>query len=224
MLCAFGILAALVERQRSGKGQVVDCSMSEGAAYVGSWLTQSRNLPIWQGGRGENVLDGGAFFYGAYETSDGKYMSVGALEPQFYNLFMETLGLDLDQFDPENEKCKEEVQRKFKTKTQSEWSELFEKVDACVFPVVDWENAHQYPHNVARKAFVPKELTDNVIVPAPAPILSRTPAVSSVQRNDSNKDYLKQVEEVFGEIGLKSRDIQQLYEDGVLMLPTNSKL
>lgn len=202
--------------------------MSEGAAYVGSWLTQSRGswlkqLPIWGGERGENMLDGGAFFYGAYETSDGKYMSVGALEPQFYEEFMRVLGLDIDQFDSDTEKCREEVQRRFKTKTQGEWSALFENVDACVFPVVDWKNADQYPHNRARKAFVPKELTDDIVVPTPAPILSRTPAVSGAQKND-NQDYLKQVIEIFEENGLATEDIQKYHEDGALILPANSKL
>lgn len=223
LLCAFGILAAIVERHGSGKGQIIDCSMTEGAAYVGSWLTQSRGMPFWHGGRGENMLDGGAFFYGAYETSDGKYMSVGALEPQFYEEFMRILGLDLDQFDPNTDKCREEVQRIFKTKTQTEWNELFENVDACVFPVLDWQNADQYPHNNARKSFVAKELTENVVVPAPAPLLSRTPAVSSVQKNVT-QDYLKQVEEIFKENGLKTSEIQRLHDEKALFLPANSKL
>lgn len=223
LLCAFGILSALLERHRSGKGQIVDCSMTEGAAYVGSWLTRSRNLPIWNAGRGENILDGGAFYYDTYETADGKYMSVGALEPQFYSEFMRILDLDIDQFDSNNETCRAEVQRVFKTKTQDEWSQLFECVDACVFPVLDWTNADEHPHNKDRKAFVSKTITEGVVVPNPVPILSRTPAVSSVEKNDS-RDYYNQIEEIFREAGLKVADIQQYHQDGTLILPTNSKL
>lgn len=222
LLCAFGILAAILERHHSGKGQIVDCSMTEGAAYVGSWLTRSRNLPIWNGERGENILDGGSFFYTTYETSDGKFMAVGALEPQFYKELMNILELDIDQYDSNNDKCKDEVQRIFKTKTQREWSELFENVDACVFPVLDWQNADQHPHNIARNAFVSKEFTDDV-VPTPAPRLLRTPAVSSILKSESN-DYLHEIREIFRDFGLDPSDIQKLHKEGALILPTSSKL
>lgn len=197
--------------------------MTEGAAYVGSWLTRSRNLPIWNGGRGENILDGGVFYYDTYETADGKYMSVGALEPQFYSELMRILDLNIDQFDSDNEKCKTEVQRIFKTKTQDEWSQLFECVDACVFPVLDWTNSDEHPHNSVRKSFVSKTITDDVVVPKPAPILSRTPAISSVEKSD-NRDYYNQVEEIFREAGLNGADINLYHKDGALILPTNSKL
>lgn len=197
--------------------------MTEGAAYVGSWLTRSRNLPIWNAGRGENILDGGAFYYDTYKTSDGKYMSVGALEPQFYDEFIRVLELEIDQLDPDIKKCREEVQRVFKTKTQMEWSKLFETVDACVFPVLDWETADQHPQNSARKSFVPKKLTDDTVIPTPAPLLSRTPAISSAQKNDT-QDYFKQVEEVFKDAGLKFADIKRYHKEGALILPTNAKL
>ncbi|XP_055300897.1 alpha-methylacyl-CoA racemase [Sitodiplosis mosellana] len=223
LLCAFGILAAIVERHSSGKGQIVDCSMTEGAAYVGSWLTRSRNLPIWGGGRGENILDGGAFYYGTYETSDGKYMSVGALEPQFYSEFMRILELDFDQFDPNIDKCRKEVQQIFKTKTQSEWSKLFESVDACVFPVLQWKNAEQHPHNNVRNSFVSKAVTDGIVVPTPAPLLSRTPAVSGVQCECQN--YSKQIEEIFKDAGLTAAEVKKYQKDGALILPnSNAKL
>ncbi|XP_031626329.1 alpha-methylacyl-CoA racemase [Contarinia nasturtii] len=223
LLCAFGILAALLERHHSGKGQIVDCSMTEGAAYVASWLTRSRELPIWSAGRGKNILDGGAFYYGTYETSDGKYMSVGALEPQFYSEFMRILKLDFDQFDSNTDRCRDEIQRIFKTKTQNEWSKLFENVDACVFPVLDWQNADQHPHNIARQSFVPKELTDgSVVTPTPAPLLSRTPAVSS-SKCDS-EDYIKQLDEIFKDAGLSTDDIRKYHTEGALVLPNNSKL
>lgn len=223
LLCAFGILAALLERHHSGKGQVVDCSMTEGAAYVGSFLTRSRSLPIWVGDRGENTLDGGAFYYRTYETSDGKFMSVGALEPQFYEVFIKTLGLNIEQFDSDTDKCAKEVQRVFKTKTQREWSKAFEKLDACVFPVLDWQSADQHPHNVARNTFVPRQATHGDIVAAPAPLLSRTPATSSVEKKES-KDYIQQVDDIFREHGLNLDDIDVLQKDGALIMPTQSKL
>lgn len=196
--------------------------MTEGAAYVGAWLARSRDLPIWSGGRGENMLDGGAFYYGAYETSDGKYMSVGALEPQFYEEFKNILGLDFEQFDSDTEKCRNAIERAFKTKTQREWSDLFELTDACVYPVLDWETADQHPHNIARESFVPKHLTDGSVVARPAPKLSRTPAVSSVEKVQT-KDYLQQVQEIFKDHGL-SNDIDALQKVGALILPTQSKL
>lgn len=197
--------------------------MTEGAAYVGSWLTRSRDLAIWRGKRGENFLDGGAFFYRTYETRDGKYMSVGALEPQFYDEFIRILGVNFTQLDVDDENCSKETQRIFKTKTQREWTELFENVDACVFPVLDWETADQHPHNSARKMFVPKNLTDGSVVPAPAPLLSRTPAASSVTKNNA-MDYLQQIEAIFNDHGLKTSEIESLHKSGALILPTQSKL
>lgn len=198
--------------------------MTEGAAYVGTWLTRSRNLPIWSGtNRGENILDGGAFFYGTYETSDRKFMSVGALEPQFYEQFKNILNLKFDQFESDTVKCKEAVNQAFKSKTQREWCDLFEQTDACVYPVLDWETADQHPQNIERKSFVPKHLTDGCVVARPAPKLSRTPAVSSVE-NEQSTDYLQQVEEIFKDHGLNPNDIEKFSENGAIILPTRSKL
>lgn len=196
--------------------------MTEGAAYVSSWLTRSRSLPIWSAGKGENMLDGGAFYYGTYETNDGKYMSVGALEPQFYSEFIRILEVDFDQFDSNTDECKNEIQRIFKTKTQTEWSQLFEGVDACVFPVLDWENAHQHPHNNARNSFVPKNLTKDTVVPTPAPRLLRTPATSGV--TCKAQDYLIQVQDIFKDAGLDAAQMIDYHKEDALILPKNSKL
>lgn len=192
--------------------------MTEGAAYVGCVLTRSRRSPRWKGDRGENILDGGAFYYRTYETSDGKFMSVGALEPKFYEIFIKTLGLNIDQFDTDTDKCAKEIQRVFKTKTQREWSEVFEKIDACVFPVLDWQTVDQHPHSIARKAFVPKHSTDGLIVAAPTPLLSRTPPNSSVLNNQSH-DYVQQVNDIFREHGLDPDDIDTLQRDGAIIMP-----
>lgn len=198
--------------------------MTEGAAYVGSFLTRSQKLPIWGGRRGENILDGGAFFYGNYETSDGKFMSVGALEPQFYDKFVNVLGLsDLEQTEALSPDARDKVQRIFQTKTQKEWTDIFEALDACVFPVLDWQDADRHPQNVQRKTFAPKHSTDNDVVANPAPKLSRTPAVSSVL--NALPAYDEQVAEILAEAGLQESDIRKLFDDGaVIPAATNSKL
>lgn len=222
LLCALGICMALLERHRSGKGQVIDCSMTEGAAYVGSWLTRSQRLPIWGHPRGHNMLDGGAFYYATYETKDGKFMSVGAIEPQFFDEFCRVLGLpaDVEQFDDDTGATKTLVKEIFKTRTQAQWTELFENTDACVHPVLEWQDAHSYIHNKQRGTFVNETDTDGLVVPAPAPKLSRTPAVSSVQR----RGHVERTLEVIGELNMSKEEIQQLCEDGILTLPLNAKL
>lgn len=210
LLCAFGICVALLERSRSGKGQVIDHSMTEGAAYVASWLMRSRELPIWGSVRGDNMLDGGSFFYGTYETKDKKYMSVGAIEPQFFKEFANGLELDIDQFG-ENDTAKIKVAEKFKTKTQKEWTEIFEDIDACVFPVVEWEEAKQHRQHQYRESFVKD--TNNV-VPTPAPSLSRTPAKSSVLKAQAPEES---IENLLKEIGVQEDEIKELYNEGALL-------
>lgn len=221
LMCAFGICIALLERHRSGQGQVVDCAMVEGAAYVGSWLFRSRELPVWGNARGENFLDSGSHAYDTYETKDGKFMSVGALEPQFYAELLKGLKLDpsmVPQFGDvdENRKTLTDV---FKRKTQSEWCEIFDHVDACVFPVLDWNEAHQHEHNKARNVFF--DSTDS-IMPNPAPKLSRTPGQSCA--NIPDRDPVDMALEILGELGLKRKEIRELHEDGSLVLGDKSKL
>lgn len=201
--------------------------MVDGCAYVGSFLTRSQSLPLWGNDRGGNILDGGAFFYSVYETKDG-FMSVGALEPQFFTEFINILGVDgLNQSDAYSAESKKKVEEAFKTKTQEEWNALFENTDACVYPVLDWQNADQHPHNKHCKTFVPKEITNGFIVPSPAPKLSRTPASSGVIKNrddDNGDDYMKQVEEICKEIDLNANDIEKLIQEGALISPVHSKL
>ncbi|KAK2718935.1 hypothetical protein QYM36_006072 [Artemia franciscana] len=128
LLCSLGILMALFERTKTGLGQIIDASMSEGAAYVGSWLYKSRDLPVWGESRGKTWFDGGTHFYGVYETKDNKFMSVGAIEGQFYKLFLEKLDLnpnDWPQFSESPEVRRRELANIFKTKNQDEWTQLF---------------------------------------------------------------------------------------------------
>jgi len=224
LMCAFGICVALLERHRSGKGQIVDCAMVEGAAYVGSWLYRSRNLPVWGGERGDNLLDTGNHSYDTYETKDGKFMSVGALEPQFYDVFIKGLGLEPHQVDQignveKNRKLLTEI---FKQKTQQEWCQVFDGVDACVFPVLEWDEAPRHEHNRARNVFLDESKANGVVVPNPAPKLSRTPGQSSA--HFAERHPMDMAQEILKEIGMKQDDIKKLYEENILLLGDEPKL
>ncbi|XP_064474721.1 alpha-methylacyl-CoA racemase-like [Ornithodoros turicata] len=180
LLCALGICMALLERHKSGLGQVIDASMVEGAAYVSSFLWRSRSskmsIPIWVNERGKDLLDGGAHFYNTYETKDGQYMAVGALEPQFYEKLLQGLGLEGDtatQFGDWDD-CRQLFATIFKSKTQEEWCSIFDGSDSCVVPVLPYHKAHEHRHNAERRSFAPSG--DGCIVPRPSPRLSRTPA------------------------------------------------
>ncbi|XP_035218038.1 alpha-methylacyl-CoA racemase-like [Stegodyphus dumicola] len=178
LICALGICLALLERQKSGKGQVIDANMVEGSAYVSSWLWSTRKegfpIPLWANSKGKNVIDGGSHFYQTYETKDGKYMAVGALEPQFYRALMKGLGIDENEYSQFSDW--EETTKKFSeiflTKTQEEWCEVFNFTDACVTPVVPLEESHKHIHNIANKSFI---TNGKESIPVPAPRLSRTP-------------------------------------------------
>ncbi|XP_052865133.1 alpha-methylacyl-CoA racemase [Anopheles cruzii] len=224
LMCAFGILAALVERHRSGKGQIVDNAMVEGAAYVGSWLFRSQSLPLWGKARGENMLDGGTHFYDTYETKDGKFLSVGAIEHRFYQQLLEGLGLDpdLSQFGHEEERRKQ-FEDIFRTKTRDEWMAIFETKDACVFPVLELDEVASYAHNRDRQVFLdPLKTTDDTTVPTPAPKLSRTPATSGAL--SKKRDDLEMTVEILGEVGIDFPQIVRLHEEGVVLLSTAPKL
>lgn len=179
LMCAFGIVLALLQRQSSNVGQVIDCNMVEGSSYLGSWLYRSQHLPIWGKPRGHNFLDTGRHFYETYETKDGKFMAVGALEPQFYAQLLKGLGLSPDeitQFD-NYEESKKVFTKRFLEKTQDEWRVIFDKCDACVTPVLSLEEAPLHPHNAERNAFVVSH-ENGQLVPGPAPRLSVTPGMS----------------------------------------------
>jgi len=178
MLLAFGMCAAMLEAQRSGEGQVVDAAMVDGAASLMTMTFAFRQLGLWTEGRGVNILDTGAPFYEVYDTSDGKWFSVGAIEPQFYAELLKVLGLEADQLPAQNDRdqwaaMKERFAAIFRTRTRDAWAEAFAGKDACGAPVLSPWEAHTNPHNVHRQTFVEVE---GVVQPGPVPRFSRTPA------------------------------------------------
>jgi alpha-methylacyl-CoA racemase len=178
LMLTMGILAALHERSRSGRGQVVDASMVDGAALLTAFVHGMNAAGLWQEGRERNVLDGAAAFYDTYECADGLHVAVGCVEPHFYGELLDVLGLsgedlplqyDLDAA-PELKKRLAEV---FATRPRDDWAALFADSDACVSPVLSPWEAHEHPHNKERETFVE---VGGIRQPAPAPRFSRTPA------------------------------------------------
>lgn len=177
MMLAFGVVCALLESATSGKGQVVDAAMTDGSAVLATMFTGLREMGVWNDVRGTNMLDTGAHFYEVYETSDGGFMSVGAIEPQFYAQLLGGLGLADDATMPDQgdqqawSALKERFADVFRTRTRDEWTATFDGTDACVAPVLSMLEAHDHPHNVARETFT---TVAGVVQPAPAPRFSRT--------------------------------------------------
>ena len=178
MLLVTGVLAALVERARSGLGQVVDAAMVDGSATLTAFVHALRASGDWSDERGTNLLDGGAPFYDTYETADGGYMSVGALERRFYALFVAGLGLSADDLPAQMDRAGWPELRRvfttaFKTRTRDQWMAIFRDVDACVYPVLSLGEVADHPLTRERHGFVTVE---GISQPAPAPRFGRTPA------------------------------------------------
>jgi alpha-methylacyl-CoA racemase len=184
MFLAFGVVCGLLEAGRSGRGQVVDAAMVDGAAVLSTMFWALRAMGAHSDVRGTNLLDTGAHFYEVYETADGRHVAVGAIEPQFYAELCRLTGFEADRPDappyldrtswPER---KEAMARLFRTRTRAEWCDLLERSDACVAPVLSFAEAPGHPHLRARGTFVE---VDGVVQPAPAPRFSRTPG--AIQR------------------------------------------
>jgi alpha-methylacyl-CoA racemase len=198
MLLAFGVACALVERARSGKGQVVDAAMVDGAAVLMTMMHTFRQTPMWSDERGTNLLDTGAHFYETYETKDGKYVSIGSIEPQFYAELLKRTGLEGQDLPRQMDRAqwpamKERLAAVFKSKTRDEWCALMEGSDVCFAPVLTMGEAYEHPHNVARRTFV--EIAGKMH-PAPAPRFSRTapdtpqpPAHAGQHTDDALRDW-----------------------------------
>jgi alpha-methylacyl-CoA racemase len=173
-----GVLAALLEAQKSGKGQIVDAAMCDGAASLMSMFFDMAASGRWVEGRDQNFLDGGAHFYGVYECSCGRFISIGSIEPQFYALLREHAGLSEDCFDAQMDRkswpsLKEKLAEVFKTKSRDDWCKIMEGTDICFAPILTMAEAPKHPHMAARNVFVERH---GVTQPAPAPRFSRTPS------------------------------------------------
>ncbi len=176
MFLAFGVVCALLEAQKSGKGQVVDAAMVDGAAYLAAGIYGLYSQGTWADERGVNVIDSGAPWYDVYKTKDGKWLSVGAIEKRFYAELVEKLGLGDAQLPKQHDrKGWPELRRRFTEaiagKTRSEWETVFAESDACVAPVLSFGEVEAHPHNKARTTF---HRRDGVLQPGPAPRYSRT--------------------------------------------------
>jgi alpha-methylacyl-CoA racemase len=177
MLLALGVVAAVLEAGRSGRGQVVDAAMVDGAALLTTQLHELLAAGLWSDRRGVNLLDGGAPFYSVYETADGRHLAVGALEAGFYAELLERVGLDDADLPGQLDRdgwpvLRERLAALFRTRTRDQWCRLLEGTDACVAPVLSLAEAPAHPHNQVRNTFVE---VGGVVQPAPAPRFSRTP-------------------------------------------------
>jgi alpha-methylacyl-CoA racemase len=196
MFLAFGVLAAVLEARSSAKGQVVDAAMIDGAALLSAGRYAGLASGRQTNERGDNMLDGGAPFYDTYACADGKFIALGAIEPQFYARFRDVCGLRDPLFDEQMNKQKWPAQKRalaaiFRARTRDEWIALLGRDDTCVAPVLDWDEAPADPHNAARATFV---TIDGVTQPAPAPRFSRTPAAvprSARVSGDDTREILR---------------------------------
>ena len=214
MFLACGVLAALLEAQHSGRGQVVDAAMTDGAALLMAMQYSFKAMGHWNDERESNLLDGGAPFYGTYRCSDGKWLAVGPIEPQFHDLLIAKLGLPAAEFAdrwlPESwPRLRARLEAVFGGKTRDEWCALLEGTDACVAPVLDLDEAPRHPHNAARQTFVDHA---GVTQPAPAPRFSRT--VSGIQCAAPGRG--EHGEEILRDWGLDAQEIADLKACGVI--------
>jgi alpha-methylacyl-CoA racemase len=213
LILAYGVVCALLERVKSGKGQVVDAAMVDGAATLMTIFHSTQQLGFTNDERGTNLLDSGSHFYDCYETSDGGWISIGSFEPQFYSLLLEKLELDPESF-PQMEmdrwpELKERIAELFKRKTRDEWCELLEGTDVCFAPVLTIAEARSHPHNVARGTFIE---IDGFGQPRPSPRFSRTD--SEVSRSPASTG--QHTDEVLSEAGWSSGEIAELRELGAI--------
>jgi alpha-methylacyl-CoA racemase len=203
MMLAFGMVSALLAVKSGGSGQVVDAAMSEGAALIGAMTYGMLAAGVWKDEREANLLDGGTQIYGTYRCSDGKFLAIGAIEPQFQQALFRGLALDAGA-------SREEIATVIKSRTRDDWVNHFAGTDACVAPVLDLGEAPVHPHNIARRTFLD---VDGVFQPAPAPRYSS----SQLDRPDPPRAEGEDAGMVLGELGYTEADIARLRAEGVLL-------
>ena len=213
MMLAFGMVSALLHAKTTGQGQVIDCAMTDGAAALMAMIWGFRANGIWKDERGVNLLDTGAHMYDTYECADGKWISIGSLEPQFYALLLEKTGLkdDADFAAQMNSAqwpaLKERLTTLFKTRTRDDWCADMEMTDVCFAPVLSMSEAPHHPHNAARGTFVE---ADGVMQPAPAPRYSAT--VSDTPRMTKIAD----TDAILAELGYDAGKVEALKAAGTV--------
>jgi len=218
MLCCMGIFLSLIERNKSGLGQVIDSAMLDGSAYLSIMMfTMLNNL--WSQEPGTNMLDTGSQFYETYKTKDNKYVSVGAIEPQFYAALLKGLELKEEeipgQMDPSQwPKLKQIFADRFLTKTQAEWQQIFDGTDACCTPILSLKDVMKHPHNQQRQLLVTRT-SNQTVEPTPAPRLSRTPGDPHL--NISLPRAGQHTNEILSEYGFTSTEINKLTTQKVIL-------
>jgi len=214
MLLALGVVSALLESGRSGKGQVIDVAMLEGAALMATMMWGFKEAGLWRNERGVNLGDGGAHYNRSYVCADGKYIAIASVEPQFYAALRKVAGLDDPAFDAQSDPSRwpdltERLTKVFKSKTRAQWCALMEGSDVCFAPVLDWTEAPEHPHNIARKVFIE---VDGVKQPAPAPRFSRTPTSHPKPPSAAGADTVA----VLSEWGFDQKAIEALRASGAI--------
>jgi alpha-methylacyl-CoA racemase len=220
MLLALGVVAALFEAQRSGQGQVVDAAMSDGAAVLMAAQYGLMAKGAWRDERESNFLDGSAHFYGNYKCADGRFVSIGPIEPQFYRQLLEKCGIDDPHFAQQWDRgewpvLKSKLAAIFFTRRRDDWCALLEGSDACFAPVLTMSEAPRHAHNVARSTFVE---ADGLVQPAPAPRFERTPSELPPRAPMVGHDGVA----LLHQLGHGAAEIATLLEDGVVYCPTES--
>lgn len=215
MMLAFGMVAAILHARGGGEGQVIDCAMTDGAALLGAMTWSFRSMGMWEDAPGRNMLDGAAPYYDCYACADGKWISIGAIEPQFYALLRAKTGLDADPaFDAQHDRArwpelKARLAEVIATKSRDEWCALLEGTDTCFAPVLSLDEAPRHPHNAARGTFV---TVGDAVWPAPAPRFSATPSRAPEAAVAIGADS----EALFSEIGYSPDRISALRAAGAL--------
>ena len=214
MFLVMGMLAAIIHAQKTGEGQVIDTAITDGSASLMSMFHGMDNLGVWNTDRGSNLLDGAAHFYDVYETLDGKFVSIGSIEPQFYAELIEKANLDPERFAEQLNPAKwPELKATlidvFKNKTREQWCEIMEGTDICFAPVLDYREAPHHPHNQARETYID---VGGVVQPAPAPRFSSSALEKPVAGSSEGAD----TESVLSRFGFQSAEIEALKAAGAI--------